>query len=73
MKKALDNPKYGPRWFPKRDITRHTRANNPFLEEKACGNRLYNSPIFAMRRKLNDRQQDNVVDLSVLFNDPYNQ
>ena len=33
------NPKYA-HWFPQRQLARHTRTNNLYLEEKAVGNRL---------------------------------
>ena len=69
--KTLKNPRYADRWFPKRDIVQHTRANNPYIEEQAKGSRLYNSPLFSMRRLMNGSESDNVVDLSGIFNCPF--
>ena len=69
-KKASENDKYK-HWFPKNPTERITRKTLVYKEEKATGNRLYNSPIFAMRRLLNNSQSplDN-VDLTGLFNMP---
>ena len=53
--KSLKNPKYSS-WFPLKDNERQTRHTTPYEEEYARGNRLYNSPIFAMRRLLNGEQ-----------------
>ena len=70
-KKTSENPKYANTWFPQRNIRQHTRANNPFTEEIATGCRLYKSPVFAMRRLLNEGEEDNTADLTGLFSDPY--
>ena len=40
-------------WFPKRDGGRSLRNGKEYVEEYARCDRLYNSPIFAMRRALN--------------------
>ena len=72
IKSALKNPKYGPRWFPQRSDTRLTRNPIVYLEEQATGNRLYNSPLFSMRRKLNGREIESVTDLTGIFCDPFN-
>ena len=69
--KTIKNAKYGPGWFPERQMERHTRQNNPYTEELAHGNRLYLSPIFSMRRALNESEEDNSEDLTGLFNDPF--
>ena len=63
--------------FPKN--TNRQSARNPklFVEEFARTDRLYNSPVFAMRRALNqtpyhDRFNDpKLIDLSHMFNDPF--
>ena len=57
-------------WFPYRLPTRNMRSTATYLEEKSVGNRLYNSPIFAMRRFLNKTESPEIVDMSGLFNDP---
>ena len=66
---TVKNPKYQ-HWFPPRVIARHTRSNTQYKEETAVGNRLYNSPIFAMRRLLNNSDFPEIVDMSGLFNEP---
>ena len=43
------------------------RSNAKFKEEKAIGNRLFNSPIFAIRRLLNNTETPEVYDTSNLF------
>ena len=68
---TLKNPKYSDRWFPKRELVRLNRNTAPYLEETAGGNRLYNSPLFTMRRHLNGnfiQHQD--IDFSGIFNEP---
>ena len=44
-------------WFPKRPVRRATRnaGGEEILEEYARCDRLYNSPIFYMRRRLNGK------------------
>ena len=65
--KSLQNEKYSSRWFPKRELVRLNRHTSPYLEEKAQGSRLYNSPLFAMRRFLNGTRSVEEIDLSGLF------
>ena len=44
-------------WFPSREERgRVTRRREEYLEEYARCNRLFNSPIFYMRRRLNGKQ-----------------
>ena len=50
--KCILNPKYRA-WFQPNDQTRQTRNSLPFKEAHARTNRLYNSPLFYMRRRLN--------------------
>ena len=67
--KTAKNPKYG-HWFPLKEKRRHTRGGNTYKEETAVGNRLYNSPIYAMRRLLNNTESERTIDLSGIFNEP---
>ena len=41
-------------WFPKRDTERNLRRGKIYVEEMARCDRLKNTPVFAMRRKLNE-------------------
>ena len=62
--------------FPKTDNARDLRSTKTFVEKFARSNRLYNSPLYYMRRLLNntaDSERNNnpmYVDLSHLFNAP---
>ena len=73
--KASENENYK-HLFPKNNCTVRTRHAKVFKEEFARSDRLYNSPVFAMRRVLNntpshDRfNSPNYLDLSHIFNDP---
>ena len=51
--KTLDIPKCA-HWFPQKDTLRDTRNPRPYLKPRASSDRLYRSPMFAMRRLLND-------------------
>jgi hypothetical protein len=42
-------------WFPLNKSSRSTRGRKKYLEEYARCDRLKNSPIFYMRRRLNGR------------------
>ena len=71
--KASENPIYS-RWFKKNP--NHTSQRNPklFLESLARTNRLYNSPLLAMRHALNNspddsRPESGYLDLAYLFDD----
>ena len=68
-KNTLQNTKYS-HWIPPRLQSRTTRSTATLREEKAVGNRLYNSPIFAMQHFLNDTETPDIPDLSGLFNNP---
>ena len=51
---CLKNPKYSASWFPPSERGRYeTRHQKKYVEEKCRTSRLYNSPIFYMRRILN--------------------
>ena len=43
-------------WFPKKNSARITRGGEEFEEKYARCERLYNSPLFYMRRRLNGKQ-----------------
>ena len=52
--KTASNPRFASTWFPKNPIGVHDlRRPQIYVEEKCRTNRLYNSPIFKMRRILN--------------------
>ena len=53
--KTLTNPKYS-HWFPLKTSTREVRHNRPYLEITATGQRLYRSPMYAMRRYLSSKK-----------------
>jgi hypothetical protein len=44
-------------WFPLRNITRNTRMTRPYEERYARCDRLKNSPLYFIRKRLNDRVQ----------------
>ena len=52
-RKTAKNPKYM-HWFPVNPTERLNRNTAPYKEEKSVGNRLYKSPIYAMRRLRNN-------------------
>ena len=53
--KTLQNPKFSHKWFPLAPETNHdTPFPKKFLEEESRTARLYNSPLFTMRRILNE-------------------
>ena len=70
-KKTLENPKYQ-HWFPLKTCIRDTRVIRPYIEERATSVRLYRSPIYAMRRLLNDKipVETDPKDLTGLYNAP---
>ena len=43
-------------WFPKREGRRSARRGDEYVEEYARCDRLYNSPLFYMRRRLNGKE-----------------
>ena len=53
-KKCVQSSRYKP-WFPLNPIQRVTRQPLPYQEFVCRTNRLYNSPIFNMRRRLNGK------------------
>ena len=71
--KASSNPQFMD-WFPRNNNRSSQRTGKEFEEKFARSDRLYNSPLFAMRRALNntptsDRTSNpNFEDLSHLFN-----
>ena len=52
--KCLANERFSS-WFPRNNDARFTRGQLPFKEFRARTNRLHNSPIFDLRRRLNGR------------------
>ena len=66
---SLKNQKYQ-HWFPPNTNTRVGRHTHKYLEEKSTGNRLYNSPIYAMRRFLNHSEDRMSEDISNLWSIP---
>ena len=50
--KAAANPRYA-HWFPRNNNRTSTRAGRTYLESRAKTKRLFNSPIYDMRRRLN--------------------
>ena len=52
---ALDNPRFGPRWFPERTNQRRGRHAERFLESTARTDRLQTTPLFYFRRRLNGK------------------
>ena len=67
--KTLKNPKYA-HWFPPNNNIRSGRHTLKYLEEKCVGNRLYKSPLFAMRRYINRSEDESGTDLTGLFTQP---
>ena len=56
--KTLANERFASKWFPKANVHNYfTRNPKIFLEEKTRTNRLYNSPLYTMRRMLNATHQ----------------
>ena len=72
-KKAQSNPIYA-RWFKQNPNPTSQRCPLLVQEQFARTERLYNSPLFAMRRLLNNTPNDtehesNFMDLAHLFDD----
>ena len=63
---TIKNPKYK-HWFPLNTNTRSGRFTHKYLEEQSTGNRLYKSPLFAMRHYLNKNEDKLATDLTGLF------
>ena len=55
LRKALASPRFGPRWFPKRQGTRTgLRSVREIQESRSRTNRRFNSPLEFLRRRAND-------------------
>ena len=72
-KKTSASPIYS-HWFPNNPKPTSQRRPQLYKEEFARTSRLYNSPIFYMRRLLNENDHDNTtdpyyIDLAHLFDD----
>ena len=53
-RKTVKNERYRDKWFPKHNPRRELRQNKTYLEENTRNKRMFNSPIYAMRRILNN-------------------
>ena len=54
IKKASEHPRFADDWFPRKQRSHHdTRNGQVFLESFARTTRLYNSPIYHYRRRMN--------------------
>ena len=73
--KSLTNKQFE-HWFPLNQNRASQRQSKMYQEKFAKGDRLYNSPLFEMRRILNEsekearREATEAIDLSDLFNQP---
>ena len=72
-KKTEKNPVYS-HWFRQNPNLTSERRPKPYLEEFARTSRLYNSPLFHMRRALNQTDhvpllENNYFDIAYLFDD----
>ena len=55
IKKAAENPNYREKWFPRREFSdQNLRRSLYYDEEFARTSRLYDSPLFYYRRRLNE-------------------
>ena len=54
--RCLTNPRFAA-WFPAQPHARVTRRPLAFMEERARTSRLYSSPIFHLRRRLNGKEE----------------
>ena len=54
-RKCAASPRFE-HWFPENEVTRNTRNKLQYKETYARCKRLYNSPVFYMRRRLNKEQ-----------------
>lgn len=54
-RKCAESPRFS-HWFPLRERRRNTRNNELYVEEYARCDRLRNSPLFYMRRRLNGKE-----------------
>ena len=52
--KLVDNPKYASMFPLRPEEQRRARASHKYLEMNSKTNRLYNSPFYYMRRRLNE-------------------
>ena len=54
-RKCFDSDRFH-HWFPLKEKTRSTRAGDEFREDYARCKRLYDSPLFYMRRRMNGKE-----------------
>ena len=69
--KTSENHKYKS-WFPQKPTLRDKRKPRPYIEKRAYSDGLYRSPIYAMRRILNEKPaiKTDLNDLTGIYNDP---
>ena len=71
---SLSNPVYTG-WFPANCNRKSNRMSKKFEERFARTNRLYNSPIYAYRRNLNETEDkeepEKVTNWNINLNDPF--
>ena len=75
-RKAAYNPQFM-RWFPRNKNRLSTRVGKEFEEQYERTDRLYFSPLYTMRRRLNASPDEDRLaradysDLSSMFNSPF--
>ena len=72
--KAVASPQFT-HWFPKNQNQTSQRLGKVYEEKHARSDRLYYSPLYTMRRALNNNEEKRTsdihyIDLSNLFNEP---
>ena len=71
--KTANNPQFS-HWFTLNDNRFSQRSSNIYKEYYARSDRLYRSPMYEMRRQLNNSEKEtrtsDLLDLSNLFNEP---
>ena len=72
--KAAASPQFT-HWFPKNQNRSSQRLGKLYEEKHAKSDRLYYSPLYTMRRVLNNNEEKRTsdtkyIDLSNLFNEP---
>ena len=58
--KCTKNPRFE-HWFPKRKSSHRTRDRRPYVEMNARTERCRNSPLYAMRRQLNNHEKEGTL------------
>ena len=69
--KIYKNDRFRKEWIQEKEfVGPHLRKQRIVVEKNAKTSRLYNSPIFSMRRLLNGDHPPVEVDLTGVFNEP---